>query len=241
MKQALESTGPARPPSRRPTYPLGGAVHCHCDGKMYLRGDGPAGKYVCRGCRAKIPAGTLEKLFERSLASVEIAASEIVASLEGNPRAAELTRILGGRAVPVSEVWPLLDRPQQCRLVDLLVARIVVGPDEVSVAFARSGDSARKNPPSPPNPLPSSHGSEPVRERATRTDRGPAGEHFAPLLTVDEVSGLLRTSTKSVYSMIERAQLLGVTRLGRRLLIRRDDLLRWLDESRASSPEERRP
>ena len=208
---------------------------------MYARGDGPAGKYVCRGCRAKIPADTLERLFERSLESVEIPANEIVTGLDGNPRAAELTRILGGRAVSVSEVWPLLDQSKQCRLVDLLVARIVVGPDEVSVAFAQSGDSARKNPPSPPNPLPSSHGSEPVRERATSTDRGSGSENLAPLLTVDEVSALLRTSAKSVYSMIERAQLPGVTRLGRRLLIRRDDLVRWLDESRASSPEERRP
>ncbi len=64
---------------------------------------------------------------------------------------------------------------------------------------------------------------------------------LAALLTVDEVAELLRRSSKSVYSMIERAQLPGVTRLGRRLLIRRDDLLRWLNESRASSQQERRP
>ena len=44
------------------------------------------------------------------------------------------------------------------------------------------------------------------------------------LLTVDEVAAFLRTSTKAIYAMIERAQLPGIVRLGRRVLIRRDDL-----------------
>ena len=51
-----------------------------------------------------------------------------------------------------------------------------------------------------------------------------------PLLTVDETAALLRTSRKAVYAMAERAQLPGVTRIGRRLLIRSDDLLQWLDQ-----------
>jgi excisionase family DNA binding protein len=59
---------------------------------------------------------------------------------------------------------------------------------------------------------------------------------WPPLLTVIEVATLLRTSRKAVYAMAERAQLPGVTRLGRRLLVRRDDLLSWLDERRAASP-----
>ena len=209
-----DRTSTGNRPRRRSAQPLGGTVHCKCGSKMYVRGDGLAGKYVCRGCRSKIPADTLEKLFQNSLASVEIAASEIVDALKGNPRAAELTRMLGGQAVPISETWPLLDRAQQCQLVDLLVARIVVGPDEISVVFSGSVDSERKNPALPPNPLPSSHGSESVREEATRRDDRTAREHLAPLLTVDEVSAFLRTSSKSVYSMIERAQLPGVTRLG---------------------------
>ncbi|HEV3194378.1 MAG TPA: helix-turn-helix domain-containing protein [Polyangiaceae bacterium] len=59
----------------------------------------------------------------------------------------------------------------------------------------------------------------------------------APIfLTVDETATLLRTSRKAVYAMAERAQLPGVTRIGRRLLVRRDDLLSWLDERRAASP-----
>jgi excisionase family DNA binding protein len=60
------------------------------------------------------------------------------------------------------------------------------------------------------------------------------------LLTADETASLLRTSRKAVYAMAERAQLPGVTRIGRRLLVRRDDLLSWLDERRAASPGGRR-
>ena len=56
------------------------------------------------------------------------------------------------------------------------------------------------------------------------------------LLTASEVAVVLRTSRKAVYAMAERAQLPGVTRIGRRLLVRRDDLLSWLDERRAASP-----
>jgi len=56
------------------------------------------------------------------------------------------------------------------------------------------------------------------------------------LLSVDEAAELLRTTRKAVYAMVERGALPGVVRVGRRLLLRRDDLLRWLDESRAPSP-----
>jgi excisionase family DNA binding protein len=58
------------------------------------------------------------------------------------------------------------------------------------------------------------------------------------LLTADEVAALLRTSRKAVYALAERGLLPGVTRLGRRLLVNRDDLLGWLERSRAPSPKE---
>ena len=60
------------------------------------------------------------------------------------------------------------------------------------------------------------------------------------LLTVEDTADLLRTSRKAIYSMAHRGELPGITRIGRRMLIRRDDLLRWLDESRAPSPKEHR-
>lgn len=56
------------------------------------------------------------------------------------------------------------------------------------------------------------------------------------LLTIREVAALLRTTPKAVYAMTDRGQLPGVIRIGRRTLIRRDDLLHWLDRSRAPSP-----
>jgi excisionase family DNA binding protein len=57
------------------------------------------------------------------------------------------------------------------------------------------------------------------------------------LLTTDEVATLLRTSRKAVYAMVERAQLPGVVRIGRRMLVQRDDLLHWLRHKSAPSPE----
>lgn len=56
------------------------------------------------------------------------------------------------------------------------------------------------------------------------------------LLTVDETATLLRTSRKAIYAMAERGQLPGVTRVGRRVLLRSDVLLRWLDQKSAPSP-----
>lgn len=47
-------------------------------------------------------------------------------------------------------------------------------------------------------------------------------------LTVDETAALLRTRRKAVYALIERRQIPGVLRLGRRLLVRSDELLDWL-------------
>ncbi len=66
----------------------------------------------------------------------------------------------------------------------------------------------------------------------------PASAHASFLLTVDEVAEVLRTTRKAIYAMAERQLLPGVVRIGRRLLVRRDDLLDWLRESRASSAAE---
>jgi excisionase family DNA binding protein len=60
------------------------------------------------------------------------------------------------------------------------------------------------------------------------------------LLKVHEAASLLRTTPKGIYSMVERGQLPGVTRVGRRVLIRSAKLLHWLDHNRASSPKENR-
>ena len=58
------------------------------------------------------------------------------------------------------------------------------------------------------------------------------------LLTPTEVADLLRTTRPAIYAMSERGQLPGATRIGRRLLFRRDTLLDWLDQKHAPSPKE---
>jgi excisionase family DNA binding protein len=71
--------------------------------------------------------------------------------------------------------------------------------------------------------------------RAMSTDTS-----FPLLLTVTETATLLRTTRKAVYAMIERGLLPGVTRIGRRVLVRSADLLDFLDHNRAPSPQEYR-
>ena len=81
-------------------------------------------------------------------------------------------------------------------------------------------------------------------EGLTRADRGLDNPNewrrttLPVLLTVDEAADLLRTTRRALYAMIERRQLPGVIRIRRRVLLRADDLLDWLDQKRAPSPEE---
>jgi len=66
-------------------------------------------------------------------------------------------------------------------------------------------------------------------------------QHQLPLfLTVGETAGILRTTSKAIYAMVERGQLPGVTRVGRRLLVRSQELLHSLDHSRTPSSGGRR-
>lgn len=58
------------------------------------------------------------------------------------------------------------------------------------------------------------------------------------LLDVAETAALLRTTKTAVYAMVARGQLPGVTRLGRRVLVRSDILVDWLDQNRVPSPKE---
>jgi excisionase family DNA binding protein len=55
---------------------------------------------------------------------------------------------------------------------------------------------------------------------------------------VDEAANVLRTTRKAIYAMVERGQLPGVTRIGRRILFRTDVLLDWLRQKSAPSPKE---
>jgi excisionase family DNA binding protein len=57
------------------------------------------------------------------------------------------------------------------------------------------------------------------------------------LLTSDEVAASLRTSRKAIYAMIERGQLPGIVRIGRRVLVRQDALADWLRQKSTPSLE----
>jgi excisionase family DNA binding protein len=57
-------------------------------------------------------------------------------------------------------------------------------------------------------------------------------------LTADETADLLRTTRKAIYAMIERGQMPGVTRIGRRILMRSAEVVDWLEPKRAPSPKE---
>jgi excisionase family DNA binding protein len=80
-----------------------------------------------------------------------------------------------------------------------------------------------------------------ARSRAGRVPADRGQSHLATLpvlLTVDDAADLLRTTRRAIYAMIERRQLPGVIRIRRRVLLRADDLLDWLDQKRAPSSEE---
>ncbi len=56
------------------------------------------------------------------------------------------------------------------------------------------------------------------------------------LLTVEETAGILRTTTNAIYTMASRAKLPGAVHVGRRLLVRRRELLDFLNEGRVPPP-----
>ena len=76
-----------------------------------------------------------------------------------------------------------------------------------------------------------------MKPAPTRAD-SPRATPLPVLLTVPEAANLLRTTPRAIYAMVERHQLPGVLRIRRRVLVRADTLLDWLDQKRAPSPEE---
>jgi excisionase family DNA binding protein len=60
-------------------------------------------------------------------------------------------------------------------------------------------------------------------------------ENLPPLLTADDVAGLLRISRDAVYAMVSRGQLPGVVKIGRRLRFDRDAVVDFLRRASSSS------
>jgi predicted DNA-binding transcriptional regulator AlpA len=81
----------------------------------------------------------------------------------------------------------------------------------------------------------------PPRSSARSQAPSPASQTSLPeLADVGEVAEWLRTTPKAIYALVERAQLPGAIRIGRRLLFDRAVLVRWLSERRVPSPQEQR-
>lgn len=75
--------------------------------------------------------------------------------------------------------------------------------------------------------------------REARTPNGHHQRTLPLLLTVDEAADLLRTTRRAIYAMIARRQLPGIIRVRRRVLVRTETLLHWLEQKSAPSLEER--
>jgi excisionase family DNA binding protein len=59
----------------------------------------------------------------------------------------------------------------------------------------------------------------------------PGFENLPLLLKVEEVAGLLRVTKRSIYTMVDRGQIPGITKVGGRLRFRRDVIEAWLVDS----------
>ncbi len=64
----------------------------------------------------------------------------------------------------------------------------------------------------------------------------PARMSLPEVLTVDELAALLRVERKTVYAAIARGDVPGARRVGTRLRISRDAVLRWLADGQAAQP-----
>jgi len=182
---------------------------------MYAVGTGPSGKYVCRGCRAKIPVETLERVFAESLASVEVLPGEVLDACTDNPRAVELPRRMGDATVTIGNVWALLAPHERQLFVDVAVSRVIVDHDSIRVVFALEADSSLESREFSPGALPSSYGSDSPGKTATAQGNAlvQATRREAPqppketpgaepkAYRIRQVAELLNCPTSTVYDM----------------------------------------
>lgn len=85
------------PPARQTVHLFSGFAHCVCGTKMYVRSGGP--KYVCEGCRLKIPSEDLEVIYRDQLRHIFVSPDEI----QAHNRAASDAMLEKARLVEMTE------------------------------------------------------------------------------------------------------------------------------------------
>ena len=70
-------TDARQPVTKRATYLFAGFTYCGCGTKMYVRSNSP--KYVCEGCRNRIPMADLEAVYREQLRHFLVSPAEIEA------------------------------------------------------------------------------------------------------------------------------------------------------------------
>jgi excisionase family DNA binding protein len=83
--------------------------------------------------------------------------------------------------------------------------------------------------------LPSSEQAVAINDTAIHVRSEHSPSQLPLLMTVDDVAELLRTTNRAIYAMVERRQLPGLVRIGRRVLFRSSELLHWLNQKSAPS------
>jgi excisionase family DNA binding protein len=68
----------------------------------------------------------------------------------------------------------------------------------------------------------------------------PAAQTGGETIDVRELTALLGLNRKTVYGLIARGEIPGVRRLGRRIVVHRETVVRWLRNGQGSVPRSRR-
>jgi site-specific DNA recombinase len=87
----------AKPPPRKVVHLFAGLARCGCGTKMYVRAGSP--KYVCEGCRNKIPVADLEAVFLSELNRFLLSPAEIDAHARATDGAIREKEALIARAL----------------------------------------------------------------------------------------------------------------------------------------------
>jgi site-specific DNA recombinase len=106
-------------PSREHVHLFSGFAHCVCGTPMYA--EGATRKYVCRGCRSKIPHTDLEAVFRDQLSQFLTSPAEIAAHLEAaNVAMQEKEQLIVAAEVELKKIESDDERLYQLYLSDKL-------------------------------------------------------------------------------------------------------------------------